>query len=380
MNIQGYLEIPELQFAEGEMSLDSIRYSRGKLEILDQLKLPHESEYIDLESVEDAWEAIKTMKVRGAPAIAIVGCLSLVIEIIRNPEKYCTPSDILIKIRQKVDYLYTSRPTAVNLKNVGEQIKKYASHLVDSGKCNGADMRMKIIEKIEEIYEKDKKINKLISINGAKRIGLDKKKRLNILTHCNTGSLATTGYGTALGVVRELHKQGLINMVYFTETRPFNQGSRLTGFELIYEKIPETLICDNMAGWLMKTKNIDAIVVGADRVVLNGDTANKIGTYSLAVLARYHKIPLYVALPFDSFDRNTKCGDEIKIEERPPNEMTHSAKGDPIAPENIHCWNPAFDVTPADLITGFITEFGVFEPTSLCAENARIVKQKGIDD
>ena len=177
------------------------------------------------------------------------------------------------------------------------------------------------------------------------------------MTHCNTGSLATSGYGTALGVIRSLSSQKKLKEAFATETRPYNQGARLTAFELVFEKIPATLITDSMVSFLMKTKTIHAVVVGADRVALNGDTANKIGTYQIAVAAAFHKIPFYVAAPTTSIDLNIKTGDEIHIEERPKHEVTH-IQNIQIAPSEINVWNPSFDVTPANLITGIITEHG----------------------
>nr|CAG4648721.1 EOG090X08IP [Polyphemus pediculus] len=185
------------------------------------------------------------------------------------------------------------------------------------------------------------------------------------MTHCNTGSLATSGYGTALGVIRSLHKTGHLEHVYCTETRPYNQGSRLTAFELVYEKMPATLICDNMVAALMKQFKINAVIVGADRVTANGDTANKIGTYQIALLAKAHNVLFYVAAPFSSIDFQLASGDLIPIEERPHHEMTHIGSTRTAAP-GINCWNPGFDVTPAHLITGgIVTEKGVFKPEEL---------------
>jgi len=189
-------------------------------------------------------------------------------------------------------------------------------------------------------------------------------EKSNILTHCNTGSLATSGYGTALGVVRALHEAEALGMVYFTETRPYNQGSRLTAFELIVDKIPSTLVCDSAVSWLMKTKNIAAVVTGADRVARNGDTANKIGTYQLALAAKAHNVGFYIAAPESTIDLTIASGDEIVIEERPGSEMTH-INGKPISPEGVQAWNPAFDITPAELITGIITQHGVATPAKL---------------
>lgn len=229
---------------------------------------------------------------------------------------------------------------------------------------------------MKSMLDEDVETNKSMGKFGACDIldKIDCQEKACVLTHCNTGSLATGGYGTALGVVRTLMEMGKLEHCYCTETRPYNQGSRLTAYELIYEKIPSTLICDNMVGLLLARKKISAIVVGADRVVANGDTANKIGTYQLAILAKYHNVPFYVAVPSTTIDLSKKNGSEIIIEERPSKEMTH-VNDVRIAAEGINCWNPCFDVTPAELITGgLITEFGVFKPSELESKIKEILK------
>lgn len=224
----------------------------------------------------------------------------------------------------------------------------------------------RFIEAIEAMLIKDVNDNKSIGDTGAKSILNQQsvESPVRILTHCNTGSLATAEYGTALGVVRSLHAQKKLDHVYFTETRPYNQGARLTAYELVHEKIPSTLIADSMVAALMKTKKVNAVVVGADRVAANGDTANKIGTYQIAVVARFHNVPFYVCAPLTSIDFETPSGDQITIEERPEREMTYV--GDQrVACPGVSCWNPAFDVTPAKLITGIVTEKGTFAPSEL---------------
>lgn len=214
--------------------------------------------------------------------------------------------------------------------------------------------------------QKDIADNRAIGANGAEAIlsNINGDGPVRILTHCNTGSLATAGYGTALGVVRKLHEMKRLDHCYCTETRPYNQGARLTAFELVHDKLPATLILDSMCAYLFKIRNISAVVVGADRVAANGDTANKIGTYQIAVVANHHQIPFYVAAPFTSIDFKIPSGDHIVIEERPDREMTHIGEHRLAAP-GISCWNPAFDITPASLIRGIITEHGVFEPKAL---------------
>lgn len=345
------------------MILESIRFKERRLEILDQLKLPSEIVYVPIVSVKDGWQAIYEMKVRGAPAIAICGVLSVTVEL--NKKEFKDIDEVIKFTYDSLDYLITSRPTAVNMADAALKLKKFCVQLKNETD-NVADFKEKLIVSMENMLDEDVATNKSIGKHGAEHIlkRNDSSKAI-ILTHCNTGSLATAGYGTALGVVRRLREIDALEHCYCTETRPYNQGSRLTAFELVYEEIPATLICDNMVGLLLASKKVSAIVVGADRVVSNGDTANKIGTYQLAILAKYHNVPFYVAVPSTTLDFTKKTGKEIVIEERPPAEMLY-VKNMRIAAEGINCWNPAFDVTPAELITGgLITEFGVFTPHEL---------------
>lgn len=356
------------------MSLEAIKFNNGKLEILDQLKLPFITEYIFIENIKDGWLAINQMKVRGAPAIAITGVLSVCVELIKA--SFSTINEIKKFTCESLDYLVTARPTAVNMADAAKKLKDYCDQL--ETKLNSViEYKENLIQKMSSMLKEDISTNKAIGDYGAKHIleHAKNKSNLKILTHCNTGSLATAGYGTALGVVRRLNELNLLDHCYCTETRPYNQGSRLTAYELVYEKIPSTLICDSMAGILMDKNNISAIVVGADRVVSNGDTANKIGTFQLAILAKYHNVPFYVAVPTTSIDFTKENGSEIEIEERPDKEMTHF-KDIRIAAENINCWNPSFDVTPKALITGgLITEFGVFKPEQLKTELKNIISK-----
>lgn len=346
------------------MALEAIKYSNKKLEILDQLLLPAESKYLPVENVEDGWQVIRKMQVRGAPAIAIVGCLSLAVEL--KDQNYEDKESIKKEVQDKLNYLVSSRPTAVNMKMAAEELTTLSNKLFSDLKIDVATMKSKIILEIESMLDKDVADNKSIGNYGAKEIlfNAPEGSTVRILTHCNTGSLATAGYGTALGVIRSLQNEKRLEHVYCTETRPYNQGARLTAYELVFEKIPATLITDSMVAALFKHKNIAAVVVGADRVVANGDTANKIGTYQIAVVAKHHSVPFYVAAPFTSIDMTVLNGSAIKIEERPEREMTHIGN-QRIAAYGISCWNPAFDVTPADLITGIITEKGVFKPSEL---------------
>ncbi|KAK9880998.1 hypothetical protein WA026_014341 [Henosepilachna vigintioctopunctata] len=346
------------------MSLRAIKYENLHLEILDQLLLPAQSKYVTIKGVEDGWRAINRMQVRGAPAIAIVGCLSLAIEIQKDTVE--SKKELRQDIEGKLNYLVSSRPTAVNMKKAADDLIAIANKLYEDENVTLEDMKKKFISNIEAMLENDIADNKAIGEFGAKEILLKVPgdSLVRILTHCNTGSLATAGYGTALGVIRSLHAMKRLEHVYCTETRPYNQGARLTAYELVHEKIQATLIVDSMVGALMKQRNISAVVVGADRVATNGDTANKIGTYQIAVLAKYHGVPFYVAAPFTSIDKKITGGDQIVIEERPDREVTHVGEHR-IAAQGISCWNPAFDITPASLIAGIITEKGVFLPEDL---------------
>ncbi|BBH52254.1 S-methyl-5-thioribose-1-phosphate isomerase [Fluviispira sanaruensis] len=339
-------------------SLESIRYYDNKFEVLNQLLLPQTFVYEDCSTSDLGFAAIKSMKVRGAPAIAIAAALSLASEL-KNLNKKLNLVDTKNYIFSKLDYLCESRPTAVNLFKMTEDMKslmqKELIHL-ENNITGGEILKNLFIKKAEELLQNDISDNMAIGHFGAECFS--KKEKVKILTHCNTGSLATAGYGTALGIIRTLHAQKKLERTFACETRPYNQGARLTAFELVYEKIPATLISDSMASFLMKEKGIDGVIVGADRVVANGDTANKIGTYQLAIAAHYHNIPFYVAAPTTSIDCKKKSGKEIMIEERPKKELTH-INNMQIAADGIDVWNPSFDVTPAFLISGIVTEIGV---------------------
>ncbi|KAL5121922.1 S-methyl-5-thioribose-1-phosphate isomerase [Pleosporales sp. CAS-2024a] len=368
------------------MVLQAIKYSPGRLEILDQLKLPHAQEYHHIYSSTDAWHAIKDMRTRGAPAIAIVAALALAVEL-TNTKLSPVAEQVCVFITEKLDYLVTSRPTAVNLADAAGKLKNITSHAVTKEGATGDLVRDAYVQAAEQMLVDDVSDNENIGKHGAewiinKNSQAGNKGPVSIMTHCNTGSLATAGYGTALGVIRSLHASGHLKHAFCSETRPYNQGSRLTAFELVHDSIPATLITDSMAAALLRlrggSENIAGIVVGADRVAANGDTANKIGTYSLAILARHHGVKFLVAAPRTTIDLKTKSGADIVIEERPGKEVT-LVKGPrhdgvtldlgvvetvSIAANGIHVWNPAFDVTPAELIDGIITEVGVVEKDS----------------
>ncbi|XP_070802039.1 methylthioribose-1-phosphate isomerase [Pituophis catenifer annectens] len=356
------------------MSLEALRYRRGSLQILNQLLLPHQTLYEEISSVRQGWEAIRSMKVRGAPAIAIIGCLSLAVELHNKGNEELSLGNLEIFVLNSLNYLISARPTAVNMARAAQELGHFVQQEAKHEGTTPESLRESVINWAEALLDKDLEDNKSIGKHGAchllQRVGQDK---VRVLTHCNTGSLATAGYGTALGIIRSLHAMGCLEHVYCTETRPYNQGARLTAYELVYEKVPSTLIADSMASLAMKEKKISAVIVGADRVVANGDTANKIGTYQLAIAARYHGIPFYVAAPSTSCDLQLKHGGEIIIEERPSQELT-DINAVRIAAPGIGVWNPAFDVTPHELITGgIVTEFGVFPPAELQAALTREV-------
>ena len=344
-------------------TLEAIRYSRGKLQLLDQLKLPTETVFMDVPDCDVCWTAIKDMNVRGAPAIAIAAALALAVELDGAKATLATAGDVCAFVATKMDHLNTSRPTAVNLGEAVERIKKLAASLDGSG----ADAVEAVIAECEGMLAADIANNRAIGSFGADAlcaaVGKPAGAPIRVLTHCNTGSLATAGFGTALGVVRALRETDRLEHVYCNETRPYNQGARLTAYEIAFEKMPGTLICDSAAAALMAKGKVDAVVVGADRVADNGDTANKIGTYNLAVSAAYHDVPFFVAAPISTLDPSTAKGADIVIEDRPATEITHSL-GKRVAAEGIDVWNPSFDVTPAALIAGIITEKGVVRKTA----------------
>lgn len=352
----------ELKRNGEDNTLQSIRYSRGRLQLLDQRKLPHDSVYIDIQDSTAGWHAIRDMVVRGAPAIAISAALSLAVEVANLGPVDWSVNDAISFLQKRLEFLVSSRPTAVNLSDAATKLNDVVLKAANAMSKPEA-LFQAYIEAAEVMLMADINDNKAIGSNGAKFILCQNQKRqnLHVLTHCNTGSLATAGYGTALGVIRALHSEGLLETAFCTETRPYNQGSRLTAYELIHEHIPAVLVADSAAAALQKSGRVDAIVVGADRIAENGDTANKIGTYNLAISAFHHGVPFYVAAPLTSVDLSLSSGEQIIIEERSPKELTHAlgGQGQQVAPSGISVWNPAFDVTPANLITAIITEKGV---------------------
>lgn len=303
---------------------DSLKYSRGSLIVLDQLLLPHETKYLPVLGVNDAWTVIRTMQVRGAPLIAITAVLGLAVELENRRGEFVQSKEELTKfLINSIDYLRTSRPTAVNLFNAMDELSVLVNDAASNLEVTAESTLNQIIEASEQLYAEDIKTNRSIGYNGARRIlELVKRDKIRVLTICNTGSLATAGFGTALGVVRALHEMGKLDHVYACETRPYNQGARLTAYEIVQDKLPGTLITDNMASALMAVRGVDVVVIGADRVAGNGDTANKIGSYQLAIAAQYHHIPFFTASPTTTIDVTMASGIEIHVEERPAHELT----------------------------------------------------------
>jgi S-methyl-5-thioribose-1-phosphate isomerase len=350
--------------ASAGTGLESLRYSRGKLTVLDQLKIP-EITWIDIKSVEDAWQVIRKMQVRGAPLIAIVAALGLSVEAEHKKGSVGDAAKTLSWLKEQTTYLRTSRPTAVNLFNAMDELDSAFGTVAASG-GDSAKLLDVCIDAAERLFAEDVATNRAMGEVGADAIlaAMAAKGRhdqgARVLTICNTGTLACAGFGTALGAVRALHARGKLERVYSLETRPYNQGARLTAFEIITDKLPGTLICDSMAAALLR-EGMDACIVGADRVVANGDTANKIGTYGLSILARHHGVPFFVAAPSTTLDAKRASGAEIPIEERPAEEL-RVCGGVRLAPAEIPVWNPAFDVTPCSLITGIVTEEGLIPP------------------
>ncbi len=325
-----------------------VEWLGDKLRILDQSKLPWEECFIDLDDYQDVVLAIKEMKVRGAPAIGVAAAYGIALgtSSIRTRNK----DEFLAELDEIIQAFGAARPTAANLFQAISKMKKVARG--DSV----VEMKKSLVSEAKQIHEDEIKATEKLSQLGARLI----KDGCTVLTHCNTGPLATAGYGTALGVIKAAKEQGKKVQVFVTETRPLLQGARLTTWELMQEGIQVTLITDSMPGYFMTEKKIDCVIVGADRIAANGDVANKIGTYALAVLAKENNIPFYVAAPTSTVDLSLASGEEIPIEERAADEVTH-IQGMPIAPAGVKVANPAFDITPQGYISAIITEKGIIK-------------------
>ena len=327
--------------------LESSRWHDNNMEIVDQTLLPHEVAIVRMNTLEDIEDAIRTLKIRGAPAIGVAAGYGVVVAV-RNLMK--TNTLRLDSIEDVFHRLAATRPTAVNLFWALIRMRKVVAN---TGVNDGQTLVNALLREAKAIHQEDKELCLSIGRHGANIL-----PEGGILTHCHAGALATGGIGTAVGIIRTAHEMGKSVHVYADETRPLLQGARLTAWELEQLGIPVTLICDNMAAFLMAKGKIQGAVVGADRIASNGDTANKIGTYSIAVLAKHHNIPFMVAAPYSTIDPSLKNGTEIPIEERDPAEV-RGFRNTQWAPDDAPVWNPAFDVTPAGLISAIITETGV---------------------
>lgn len=356
---------------EFESKIRTIQWVDNVSRMVDQTKFPEQYIYVDIKTGDEMYNAIKTMIVRGAPAIGIAGAHGVVLYAQEGNEKWGNISidEFKTKLLEKCDYLASSRPTAVNLMWAVEQQKKLIKETNSDINTLIEDLTKQAIRMENEDIE----INKAIGRYGAEVV----PKGATILTHCNAGALATVGYGTALGVVRSAFANDNTIQVFADETRPRQQGARITTLELTMDGIPTTLITDGMCSYFMSKGMIDMVVVGADRIAANGDTANKIGTYTVAIAAKYHNIPFYIAAPLSTIDTSIQSGAEIPIEERSHDEVTH-INGKTICAEGVNIINPGFDVTPHELISGIITEVGILRPDYNKSIKEAFEKQTGI--
>ncbi len=334
-----------------EMNFKTLEWADSRLVILDQTRLPAKSEYLECKSLGRVAKAIKNLNIRGAPAIGIAAAFGVVLGM-RN-QGYTSWEQYRNRLNQVISVLGSTRPTAVNLFWALDRMRKVAE--ANQAK-SFEELNQLLLKEAILVHQEDKSMCLSIGKHGASLL----ENGNTVLTHCNAGALATGGIGTALGIIYTAQAQGKRIKVFADETRPVLQGARLTVWELQQQGVDVTLICDNTAAFLMKTKKIDCVIVGADRVAKNGDVANKIGTYNVALVAKAHNIPFYVAAPSSSFDSTIQSGQSIKIEERPSDEVTNWF-GKRIAPEGTSVWSPAFDVTPAELVTAYITEEGIKE-------------------
>lgn len=329
--------------------LSAVSWQENQLTLIDQTLLPEETTYIQLDTVETVFEAIRKLRVRGAPAIGITAAYGLYIAM-RNFSG--DRREFFQQLDKHIAYLSEARPTAVNLFWALEALK---TALLNSNETSVENLKSLLLKLAIDLHNDDRQRCDDMADHGQSVI----PENANILTHCNTGALATGGIGTALGVIYRAHQNGKNVLVYADETRPVLQGARLTVYELASANIPVKLICDSMAAALMQKEEVDLIIVGADRIAADGSAANKIGTYNLAVLANFHNIPFYVAAPLSTFDMAISEGKNIPIEERPNDEIRKVFDKTRISVPDVDCWNPAFDVTPPELIAGIITEKGI---------------------
>jgi methylthioribose-1-phosphate isomerase len=330
----------------------TIEWDAGVVRMIDQRKLPHEYVEVEFTDYRDVGTAIKEMYVRGAPAIGAAAAYGLALAAVHSPAQ--NGSELTSDVRQAADVLRATRPTASNL---FWALERMLARLERESAEDIPAMQQALVAEAEALADEDVQANKRMGEYGAELI----EDGYNILTHCNAGALATVDYGTALAPVRTAWRQGKQVHVYVDETRPRLQGARLTSWELMRDGIPMTLIADNAAGYFIQNGKVDIVFVGADRVVANGDVVNKIGTYKVAVVARENGVPFYAVVPTSTVDLSLASGDEVPIEERAAEEVTH-VRGQPIGPEGVNVANPAFDVTPHRYVTGIITERGIVYP------------------
>lgn len=332
--------------------IPTLEWTDAGVRFLDQTKLPVEETYVLARNYREVAEVIRTMIVRGAPAIGVSAAMGVALGVLHSPAR--TTAELHAELNTICDTLAATRPTAVNLFWGIQRVRTLVETMLQQPGVSLDAVRQAAVTEARRMYDED-----IAACRTMGRFGADLMPRNGgVLTHCNAGALATCGYGTALGVIRAAVESGSTLHVYADETRPFLQGARLTAWELLHDGIPTTVLCDNMAASQMRAGKIQAVIVGADRIAANGDVANKIGTYGVAVLAKEHDIPFYVAAPWSTIDMATPTGEQIPIEERAASEVTHF-NGRQITPSNAEIANPAFDVTPAKYVTAIITERGV---------------------
>ena len=333
--------------------VQAVSWTEDRLQLIDQTLLPEETVYLRLQSIEEAFEAIQKLRVRGAPAIGITAAYGLYLGM-RNLS-FPSKKAFFEKLQEHVEYLSSARPTAVNLSWALQNLKSQLENIADD---NIETLKARLLQLAIDLHEDDRRRCDEMAGHGQEVVAPNAR----VLTHCNTGALATGGIGTAFGVIYRAHQLGKNVEVYAGETRPVLQGARLTIWELHAANIPARLICDSMAAALMQQKKVDMVITGADRIAADGSVANKIGTYSLAALARYHQIPFYAAAPLSTFDLQISDGKDIPIEIRNSDEIRNIRGKCRITVADVPCWNPAFDVTPPELVSGIITEKGVIYP------------------
>jgi len=334
--------------------LPTIEWQSDAVVMVDQRKLPGQEIYVRCKTAPEVARAIKNMVIRGAPAIGVAAAMGIALGMQRT--KAQGTRQFAVEFNKNCDLMAGTRPTAVNLFWAIDRMKRSFSAGIQAGE-SVAELKTRLVAEAQAIHDED-----VASCKAMGRFGADVvPANARILTHCNAGALATAGYGTALGVIRAAAEAGKVAQVFADETRPFLQGARLTAWELVRDHVPTTVITESMAGPLMRSGGIDFVVVGADRIAANGDFANKIGTYTVAMMANAHSVPFYVAAPLSTIDLATPNGDGIPIEQRNPREVTHVGTTR-LAPEGASVWNPAFDVTPARLVAGIITEKGIARP------------------